>query len=100
MGGDDLVLAQLASQTGRDLKDATGALGLERYALALPVELVRELDCLFVKVDVLPPEPKCLSESASRLGCDIEDKAILLIYGVEQLVQLGGVHYALWLLVI
>src|SRR5580704_6044048 len=96
----DLVLAQSADETGRDLKDATGALGLERHALALPVELVRELDRLILEVDVLPGEPKRLGESASGLGCRVEDQAILWVHGIKQLVQLVRVHDALWLLIV
>lgn len=54
----ELVLAQLASESGRDLQHAPRASRLERDTLAVTIELVGEGDRLALYVDVPPREPK------------------------------------------
>lgn len=72
----------------RDLDAAPRPCCLERHALTVAVELVREREGRSVEVDVAPHQPECLAEAAAALGREFEDQPVAIVHTRKQSAQL------------
>ena len=98
--GRELVSAQLGRQRRGDLDAPPRPLRLQRHALALAVELVRERHRGLVEVDLAPHDAERLAEPRAGLGRELEDRPVGLVDRGEQAVQLVGREHALGPLVL